>query len=72
MINYLSGVIVHKNLNRLVLEVSGVGYGVDTLVSATLPGLKEKVSLWVYTRVKEDEIKLGFVDYSQREVLKSY
>jgi holliday junction DNA helicase RuvA len=69
MINYLSGVIVHKNLNRLVLEVSGVGYGVDTLISATLPSLKEKISLWVYTRVKEDEIKLfGFVDYSQREV----
>jgi holliday junction DNA helicase RuvA len=69
MIHYLCGKVINKDLNRLVIEVAGVGYGVETLFSESGVNLQEKLSLWIYTRVKEDELKLfGFKKHSQRQV----
>jgi Holliday junction DNA helicase RuvA len=63
MIAHLSGVLRDKALQRLVIDVGGVGY--DVLVPlSTLYGLGEPgapVSLRIYTHVREDALQLfGF------------
>jgi Holliday junction DNA helicase RuvA len=63
MIGYLSGVLIQKGPNRLIVDVNGVGYEVNVPLS-TFYGLGEtgcNVSLRVHTRVREDALTLfGF------------
>jgi len=71
MIYFLSGTLISKDNSFVIIEASGVGYGVDILPEAVakLPELEQKVSLWIYTKVREDELKLfGFVEKKQRQV----
>ena len=63
MIANLAGVILDKQLQRLTIDVGGVGYDVHVPLS-TAYGLGEvgaKVSLRIYTHVSDDAIRLfGF------------
>lgn len=63
MIAHLSGTILEKQVQRLVVDVSGVGYEVivplSTFYAAGDPG--SRVALRVHTHVREDAIQLyGF------------
>lgn len=63
MIAHLSGTLLEKHVQRLVVDVSGVGYEVlvplSTLYAVGEPG--GRVSLGIYTRVTDDAIQLyGF------------
>ena len=63
MIAYLSGALLEKHLQRLIVDVNGVGYDVlvplSTMYVIGEPG--SKVALRVYTHVREDALQLfGF------------
>lgn len=65
LIGYLSGVILHKDEQTLLLNVNGVGYEVFLGdVAAVSPGaVDDELSLYCYTYVREDQITLyGFKD----------
>ena len=53
----------------IILDVDGVGYGLEMPLSSIceLPELNSPVSLWTYTHVREDSIRLfGFTKYEDR------
>jgi holliday junction DNA helicase RuvA len=63
VIAHLSGELLEKNVQRLVIEVGGVGYEVlvplSTLYAVGEPG--QRVALRIHTRVTEEAIQLfGF------------
>jgi len=71
MIATLTGKVQIKGLDRVVIDVSGVGYEVflttDTLTR--LADSSEDVFLHIYTQVREDAIVLyGFLDTEEKEM----
>jgi len=72
MIGYLSGIILTKNKNSLVLDVQGVGYVVFTatpLLEKTKE--KQKLALWIFTRVAEGVLDLyGFQTQDELDFFK--
>ncbi|HEX5798071.1 MAG TPA: Holliday junction branch migration protein RuvA [Candidatus Saccharimonadales bacterium] len=70
MIAYLEGVIREKNIDSVVIDVNGVGYGVKVTLNdiVNLKG-NEKVKLHIYENIREDMHDLyGFVDASSRRL----
>lgn len=71
MIAYLSGKILAKQANSLILDVNGVGYEI-TIPLSTFYELGEndsEVSLRIYTHVREDALQLfGFKTAREREI----
>lgn len=71
MIAHLSGTLLSKNPNSVIVDVSGVGYEVNIPVS-TFYELEEtgtNVKLRIYTHVKEDALQLyGFKTSREREL----
>jgi len=64
MIAHLDGVISHKGLNRIILNVNGVGYRVECglLTLEALPPVGEGAALFIHTHVSQDDIRLfGFL-----------
>lgn len=58
----------------IVLDVGGVGYGVEIPLSAVweIPKKGEKVSLWIHSHVREDSIRLfGFTSYEDKVVFET-
>lgn len=71
MIANICGKLIYKTTESVVVDVGGVGYEVFIPLSTfyTLPDLEEKVSLRVYTHVREDAIQLyGFLTQEERDV----
>jgi Holliday junction DNA helicase RuvA len=69
MIARLTGKIVYKSLDYLIIDVSGVGYRLHIPLTTyyALPD-DETVSFFVYTSVREDAINLyGFLDNLEKE-----
>jgi Holliday junction DNA helicase RuvA len=60
VISRLSGVLQEKTLDRAVVDVGGVGYLVhlSAATSAALPRDGERVTVRVYTHVREDALDL--------------
>lgn len=77
MIGYLQGTVLHKDPERVILDVGGVGYEVHVPVStyyeienhlAAADGADRPVALHVHTHVRDDVLALfGF--WSEREKL---
>jgi Holliday junction DNA helicase RuvA len=71
VIAFLRGRLIHKQPNRVILDVAGVGYDVHVPLS-TFYELAEEgsdVSLRVYTHVREDTLQLyGFLTELERQV----
>ncbi len=68
MIGYLTGQLLQKKPNLVVVDVHGVGYEVQIPLTSfyELPAEGNEVSLKIYTHVREDQISLfGF--HTQRE-----
>lgn len=75
MIEHLTGTIIHKQEDRVVLDVGGVGYGVAgperTIRSLGAEG--SEASLWIKTYVAEGELSLyGFALRAEREVFEVF
>lgn len=70
MIAYLSGVVASNNLDSIVLDVHGVGYGVR--ITANDGGrivAGDKAKLQIYEHIREDQHDLyGFIQDSTREL----
>jgi Holliday junction DNA helicase RuvA len=74
MIGRLQGKIADKSAEGAVVDVSGVGYDVALPLStlAALPPVGERISLWIHTHVREDELKLfGFADKQDRTAFRT-
>src|SRR6266513_3970072 len=71
MIAHLSGTLLSKQANLVILDVAGVGYEV-TIPLSTFYDLEEigsKVQLRIYTHVREDALQLyGFKTTREREL----
>lgn len=64
MIASIAGTVRHKELNSIIIDVSGVGYKVlvptDTALEATL---SQPIFLWTHLAVRETSLELfGFLD----------
>jgi holliday junction DNA helicase RuvA len=71
MIAFLRGRVLHKQPNRIVVDVGGVGYEAHVPLSTFYEVGDEgaEVSLRVYTHVREDTLQLyGFVTDLERQV----
>ena len=71
MIAYLSGKILEKEANLIIVDVGGVGYEVIIPLSTfyDLGETGEEVSLRIYTHVREDALQLfGFKTVREREL----
>ena len=68
MIERVAGKLIYKDGSHVVIDVLGVGYGVDTTDGvANQLSLESNVSLWIYTDVRDDDIKLfGFSSLEER------
>lgn len=70
MIASLSGRLLEKSPDRLVVDVHGIGYEVFVSLQAftRLPSAGEPVDLRIHTHLREDAIQLyGFIDEGERE-----
>jgi Holliday junction DNA helicase RuvA len=71
MIAFLSGKLLEKNANSVVIDVGGVGYDVSIPLSTfyELGEAGSEVSLRIYTHVREDAIQLyGFKTHRERDL----
>lgn len=69
MIALLTGKIVSKSPNEIIVDVSGVGYHVFTTLYTyeNLPETGDTVTLQIYTHVREDNLSLyGFSTREER------
>ncbi|MDE6712666.1 MAG: Holliday junction branch migration protein RuvA [Lachnospiraceae bacterium] len=73
MYAYLKGIVAWKTADRIVVEVSGVGYNVYVSPGRIydFPEYGEEVKVYTYTSVREDAINLyGFVTLEELELFK--
>ena len=71
MIEHLTGTILDKGEEHVVLEVGGVGYGLDVPAptASSLGGPGSEASLWVQTYVTETDLSLyGFGSRGERDL----
>ena len=71
MIAALSGVLLHKDPGSVIIDVQGVGYGVQLSVRSydLLPPVGGKTFLHIHTSVREDAITLyGFTEPEEKEL----
>lgn len=71
MIAQLSGVLVYKSPEQLVVDINGVGYQVFVSLQSfcQLPDVGDPVRLLIHTNVRENAIELfGFCDATERQL----
>ena len=71
MIGFLRGRIAHKQPNRLIVDVQGVGYEVHVPLSTFYDAGEEgaDIALRIYTHVREDALQLyGFLTELERQL----
>lgn len=70
MIERLVGECVKKSSGSMILDVQGVGYGVE-ITSSSLHHINEgcQLVMWIHTHVSEDSMRLfGFLTYEERQL----
>jgi Holliday junction DNA helicase RuvA len=71
MINFLQGTIVEKSPTKLVIDVNGVGYEVNTTLPCyeNLGTIGEQATVITYLHVREDILQLfGFESANEKEL----
>lgn len=72
MIGYISGTIIHKNQERLIIKTNGVGYevfGPQNVISQVKKG--QEIELFTHLYVREDTLTLyGFSDLESLELFR--
>lgn len=74
MIYCLTGTLIEKSLDNVVIDVQGVGFSlaVPSTVQGALPAPGEKCTLYTYLSVKEDALDLyGFADKAEQKAFKT-
>lgn len=75
MIEYLAGVIRFKEPQHVVVDVMGVGYGLDVPASTyeRLGEIGDPAELYTYHYVREDQLELfGFSTPQEREIFEIF
>ncbi len=70
MIEYLSGKVLSRLPHSVIVDVNGVGYGVEMPLSAIcdMPPPGGPVQLWIDTYVREDSLRLfGFLNFDDKQ-----
>lgn len=70
MIEYLSGKVLSRLPHSVIVDVNGVGYGVEMPLSALCdaPPPGGNVQLWIDTYVREDSLRLfGFLSFEDKQ-----
>lgn len=69
VIGSLSGVLKWHSRNKIIIEVSGVGYLLEIYDLFKCPQVGEDIDIFVYTYVREDTLDLyGFQTMTEREL----
>lgn len=70
MISFLSGKIIYKSINKVEIDVSGVGYEVFVSASDLLKiNVNDDVKIFTYHQIAEDKSDLyGFLDRKDKRV----
>ena len=71
MIAQISGALSQKVPGEIIVDVGGVGYQIFIPLNVfyRLPAIGERVSLKIYTHVREDQLQLfGFQDLAEKQV----
>jgi Holliday junction DNA helicase RuvA len=71
MIEYISGIIIKKNTNNVIVDINGLGYKVNISLNTydSLPDLNKHVSLDTYFSVSENSQDLyGFHDILEKDL----
>lgn len=69
MIARLTGILEEKTPEQLIIDVNGVGYQIFVSLQTfyRLPELRDRVSLYVYTYLREDALQLyGFLEEKEK------
>lgn len=70
MIEHLSGKVFSRLPGSLIIDINGVGYGVEMPLSALCeaPAPGQPIAVWVDTYVREDALRLfGFLTFEDRQ-----
>lgn len=70
MIEYLSGKVLARLPQSIIIDVNGVGYGVEMPLSSLCdaPAQGAPIAVWIETYVREDALKLyGFNTFEDRQ-----
>lgn len=73
MIKYLNGTLAEVDVDSIVVEVNGIGYGVNVPVSVieNVREIGSKIKIYTYMNVKEDDVSLfGFLTKDELEIFK--
>ena len=71
MIAYLQGVVGHKGLNELVVDVGGVGYlvNVSAFTLTNVPKVGENIKIYTHFNVRQEGMELyGFLNIEEKEM----
>ena len=71
MIAQLSGTLIHKSPQHLVIDVGGVGYRVAVSLNSFshLPDVGEPITIHTHTHLREDQISLfGFTTLEEKTI----
>lgn len=72
MIGYLKGKLKWQSDNQIIIDINGVGYLVEVTEVFHSSRMGEKVSVYVYTYVREDALKLyGFETMEERKLFET-
>ncbi len=73
MIEFLRGKVADLDLNRVVIDVNGVGYvlSISESTASLMPQVGEEVKIYSYMSVREDGVSLyGFPSYDDLNIFK--
>lgn len=73
MIKYLNGTLAEVDIDSIVVEVNGIGYGVNVPVSVieNVREIGSNVKIYTYMNVKEDGVSLfGFLTKDELDIFK--
>ena len=73
MIKYLNGTLAEVDVDSIVVEVNGIGYGVNVPVSVieNVREIGSNVKIYTYMNVKEDDVSLfGFLTKDELDIFK--
>ena len=71
MISSLSGTVRHKDLNIVVVDVSGVGYKVFVTMDTALDAVPSSpIFLWTHLSVRENSLDL--FGFPEKELLETF
>ncbi len=73
MIEFLRGKVADLGLNRICIDVNGVGYvvSISETTASLMPSVGEEVKIYTYMSVREDGVSLyGFPAYDDLDIFK--